>query len=394
MGSMEIVKAIPQEVTAQQSVFLPVMTMDLALERRNSIVEFTKRIMVPDQDFGVIPGTNKPSLLKPGAEKLCNFFGLEPEFTPITEEADWTGDAHKGEMFYYVRYRCRLLRDGRVLGVGEGSCNSWESKYRWREGKRKCPSCGGEHIIKGREEYGGGWLCFAKKGGCGAKFGDKDKAILDQQVGRVPNPDIADVVNTIQKMAQKRSLVAATLIATSASEFFTQDVEDMGHVENIDTGGHALGTQAASDYVRDQKLAEARKGAQPTQTKGDETAGGSPAQNNGSPVNPVQAEAAALSEDVPVPLRPIFQNLNKQGYARQGLEAMKQKLTEALPEFGGAEYRNIVEKHGLAASGGMKIAAVKAALLEMWHIADFAEKQKALVAPVEGATSTMEMFNA
>jgi hypothetical protein len=53
--------------------------------------EFTRRIMVRDQDFGEIPGTNKPTLLKPGAEKLCNFFGLEPEFTPVVEDIDWTG---------------------------------------------------------------------------------------------------------------------------------------------------------------------------------------------------------------------------------------------------------------------------------------------------------------
>jgi hypothetical protein len=53
------------------------------------------------------------------------------------------------------------------------------------------------------------------------------------------------VVNTIQKMAQKRALVAATLISTSASEFFTQDVEDadpFGH--NIDTGSHSPGIRA------------------------------------------------------------------------------------------------------------------------------------------------------
>lgn len=34
--------------------------------------------------------------------------------------------------------------------------------------------------------------------------------------------------NTIQKMAQKRAFVGAILMATGASEFFTQDVEDMG----------------------------------------------------------------------------------------------------------------------------------------------------------------------
>jgi hypothetical protein len=69
--------------------------------------------------------------------------------------------------------------------------------------------------------------CFRKKGGCGAKFSLGDQSIESQQVGRVPNPDIADQVNTIQKMAQKRALVGVCLLAVNASEFFTQDVEDM-----------------------------------------------------------------------------------------------------------------------------------------------------------------------
>ena len=120
------------ELTSKDSVFLPAMTMDVAIARRSAIVEFTRRIMVKDQDFGEIPGTHKPTLLKPGAEKLCNFFGLEPEFTPIVEDVDWTGSEHSGEVFCYARYRCRLLREGRVVGAGEGSCNSWEAKYRYR----------------------------------------------------------------------------------------------------------------------------------------------------------------------------------------------------------------------------------------------------------------------
>jgi hypothetical protein len=69
-------------------------------------------------------------------------------------------------------------------------------------------------------------ICFRKKGGCGAKFLIGDPQIEGQQVGRVPNPDICDQVNTIQKMATKRALIAAVLIAVNASEFFTQDVED------------------------------------------------------------------------------------------------------------------------------------------------------------------------
>src|ERR1700685_2801171 len=124
--------AIRNKVPKQESTFMPAMSMDVALARRAAIVEFTRKIMVRDQDFGEIPGTSKPALLKTGAEKLCNFFGLEPEFTPVVDEIDWTGAKHAGETFCYVRYRCRLLRNGRILGVGEGSCNSWESRYRYR----------------------------------------------------------------------------------------------------------------------------------------------------------------------------------------------------------------------------------------------------------------------
>ena len=82
---------------------------------------------------------------------------------------------------------------------------------------------------------------------------------MSTRLYRIPNPDGADVVNTIQKMAQKRALVAATLIATSASEFFTQDVEDADPLgRNIDTGSHPPGAREAQEHVRDRKLAELR----------------------------------------------------------------------------------------------------------------------------------------
>ena len=144
----------------------------------------------------------------------------------IEKVADWRGKDHGGEPFFYFFYKCILLRNGTVAGQGEGSCNSWETKYRYRKAERTCPECGAEAIIKGKAEYGGGWICFNKKGGCGAKFKDGDPAIESQHTGRVANPDVADIVNTIQKMAQKRALVAAVLNATNASDWFTQDVED------------------------------------------------------------------------------------------------------------------------------------------------------------------------
>ena len=284
--------ARPAALSTKDSVFLPAMSMEVALARRAAIVEFTRRIMVKDQDFGEIPGTNKPTLLKPGAEKLCNFFGLEPEFTPIVEDLDWTGARHGGEAFCYARYRCRLLREGRVVGVGEGSCNSWEAKYRYRwVAEEQIPEYLDRALLQkrcvhrtlyefefaiDRAETTG---TYGKPAEHWQRFRDgirigKARPVekltrrgnsagweidADTELYRIPNPDVADVVNTIQKMAQKRALVAATLIATSASEFFTQDVEDGNSLgRNTETGSHAPGTREAQDYVRDRKLEELR----------------------------------------------------------------------------------------------------------------------------------------
>lgn len=210
---------------------MPVMDINLAIQRREQIVKFTQAIMVKDTDFGVIPGTNKPTLLKPGAEKLTTFFGLTKKFEIIERTEDWTGKDYAGEPFFYYLYRCQLWRGDMLIAEADGSCSSFESKYRWRKSERVCPGCGQPAIIKGKAEYGGGWICFNKRGGCGAKFPAGDKSIEGQEVGRVPNPDVADQVNTLQKMAQKRALIAATLLAVNASEFFTQDLEDFEFTE-------------------------------------------------------------------------------------------------------------------------------------------------------------------
>jgi hypothetical protein len=211
----------------ERSRFMPAMSIELAVERYGAVTEFVSRVLRRDVDYGVIPGTEKRTLLKPGAEKLTTFFGLSTRFQLLERVEDWAGEAHGGEPFFYYLYRCQLYRGDLLIAESDGSCNSRETKYRWREAQRQCPACSQAAIIKGREEYGGGWVCFKKRGGCGAKFRDGDEQIESQQTGRVFNPDIADQVNTIQKMSQKRALVGAVLLAVNASEFFTQDVEDM-----------------------------------------------------------------------------------------------------------------------------------------------------------------------
>lgn len=222
MENNQALAAIPDSPLA----LMPVMSVERAVERYQGVVKFVQKLMNEGTDFGKIPNTDKPTLLKPGAEKLTTFFGLSKRFHLAEKIEDWTGMNHGGEPFFYYLYRCALYHGENLIAESDGSCNSFESKYRWRQAERTCPACGTSAIIKGREEYGGGWLCFKKKGGCGAKFDAGSAEIESQQVGRVANPDVCDQVNTFQKMAQKRAFIAATLLAVNASEFFTQDVED------------------------------------------------------------------------------------------------------------------------------------------------------------------------
>ena len=159
-------------------IFQPVMSIKDMTDRYQMMARITSEIMREGQDYGAIPGTGgKPSLLKPGAEKLTTFFGLRKEFNILMQTEDWTGTEHGGEPFFYYLIRCSLYRDEVLIAAADGSCNSWESKYRWRKAERVCPTCGADAIIKGRDEYGGGWVCFKKKGGCGAKFKDGDQSI-------------------------------------------------------------------------------------------------------------------------------------------------------------------------------------------------------------------------
>ncbi len=216
-----------QLITAQQADDLGLAFVVTAPEAKRRIEElqgFIRDVMIENEDFGTIPGTPKPTLYQPGAQKLCEIYGLAPTFIVMQRIEIWEGN---GLFSYEVLCRLVSKRTGLVVAEGLGSCNSKEGRYRWRNGQRHCPHCMQEAIIKGKVEYGGGWVCFRAKGGCNAKFNEDDPLIVSQSVGRVENDDIFSMVNTFLKMAMKRSHVAATLCATRSSGIFTQDMEDL-----------------------------------------------------------------------------------------------------------------------------------------------------------------------
>lgn len=120
-----------------------------------------------NHDFGVVPGTSKPSLLKPGAEKILMLMGLASEYEIIERVQDYD------KSFFAYTVRCILTKNGQIITQGLGHCNSREQKY-----------------------------------------------TNDRQ-------DTYMLGNTCLKMAKKRAQVDATLTVAALSEVFTQDMEDM-----------------------------------------------------------------------------------------------------------------------------------------------------------------------
>lgn len=147
-------------------------------------------------DFGEVPGTSKPTLLKPGGEKICMLFGLNPEYEFLQTTEDYDKE------FFSYNIRCTLFRNGQPVAQGVGSCNSKEKKYRYI------------NVDKIPENYVGQSEEFTDKYGR-VKY-------------KINNPDICSLVNTILKMAKKRAFIDAVLQVASLSEVFTQDIEDMG----------------------------------------------------------------------------------------------------------------------------------------------------------------------
>ena len=142
-------------------------TPDEVTRRTEMLRDYVKNHMVVGEDYGVIPGGNKPTLFKPGAEKLNAVFGLSPMVEVSNRVEDWDN----GFVAYEIKVTLLNKRTGGVEAEGIGSCNSRERRYK--------------------------------------------------------NQDAAGIANTVLKMAKKRALVDATLSATRASGMFTQDLEDI-----------------------------------------------------------------------------------------------------------------------------------------------------------------------
>ncbi|WP_052353874.1 hypothetical protein [Neobacillus jeddahensis] len=157
------------------------ISLDEAKERIESLKQFIKELMSEGVDYGRIEGFDKPTLLKPGAEKLCDIFGFSKRVSILHRIENW----EKGLFAFEVKVTLvnKLTRLKEAEGIG--ACNNMEKSF----------------------------------------------------VGQDP----FSLVNTILKMAKKRALIDAVLSGTRASGIFTQDIEDLKKPVNMN-GGDGLAT--------------------------------------------------------------------------------------------------------------------------------------------------------
>lgn len=204
----------------------------------NLIQQVMAAVMKKGVHYDTIPGTEKPTLLKPGAEVLMSTFriAVEPKVEDLSSEDE-------------IRYRIFCVgthqTTGTVLGTGLGECSSNEEKYKWRRAVCE-PEFDETPEDRRRVKYG------RKQGG----------HYTVQQVRTEP----ADVANTILKMAKKRALVDFTLTALAASDIFSQDLEEMPEeVREAVTEGEARPTVQQPRAKSEKPAADPAKKLEPGQ---------------------------------------------------------------------------------------------------------------------------------
>lgn len=180
---------LPQPATANASIVdIHIIPRDIDAEiqkaklGRMALEKLLRELLVPGVDYDRIPGTDKPTLLKSGAEILCQVFHLSPGKMDILHAIE---DYANGFLSYHVGVPIYHRPTGILVAYGIGAANSKEPKYRYR----KVTTDEGEQV-------------------------------------KTENPDPFGEQNTLIKMAAKRAFVDGVLKATGASRMFTQDVED------------------------------------------------------------------------------------------------------------------------------------------------------------------------
>lgn len=171
------------------------------ISRAKQIREVMESVMKKDVHYGVIPGTQKPTMYQPGADVLAVTFRIAVKVGKLEDLSV------EDEVHYRVTMQGLHQMTGELLAEGIGECSSNEEKYRWRR-----PVCDEEFKEAPEDRKREKWA-----------RGTGGKTYKNKQIRTSP----ADVANTVLKMAVKRGKIAMILNATAASDVFSQDLEDL-----------------------------------------------------------------------------------------------------------------------------------------------------------------------
>ena len=199
------------------------LTVQQVLTHVALIQQIMSAAMKEGEHYGRIPGCgDKPTLLKPGAEKLCLLFRLAPAYDVEERQLE------RGHREYRVTTTLTSITSQVLIGQGVGACTTLENKFRFRAGAAEATDRPVPRVYwetrqddpaKAQELLGGKGYTVKKVDGQGwmiAKGGEK-----------VETDNPADHYNTVLKMAKKRALVDAVLTTTAASDIFTQDLDEL-----------------------------------------------------------------------------------------------------------------------------------------------------------------------
>lgn len=181
---------------------IDVKAVSETLTKVKTLQSTLKNILVDTHDYGKIPGCgDKPTLLKPGAEKILMALGITSSYELIEHTENFDG---KGFFAYTVK--CILLKNGAKITEGLGHANSKEKKWALEFVYEKdLPAGADKELLKKKS------------------FNSSNGTYYKYEV----EADANSKANTILKMAKKRAQIDAVLTVASLSEIFTQDFDDL-----------------------------------------------------------------------------------------------------------------------------------------------------------------------
>lgn len=204
--------------TSRGGLLRPVEDPAAIIAYKKELRDMIASSLTEGKDYGRVPGTERPILMKAGAETLCMLFGIEQDFEVVESQCE-TSRATPYSITKWVtadKPKNRAEED-QLKSQGKGRNKKFGDKWVWQIPITEQGQSEGlyRYLIKCRlVRRETGEIVASGLGSCSS---------LESKYIRAPH----DAENTVLKMACKRAHVAATLSAFGLSDYFTQDLEDI-----------------------------------------------------------------------------------------------------------------------------------------------------------------------